>query len=184
MSNITFKLLRSLVIPAFGRPNKGKIVFSADEFGLSYEVSPFPADKLIKVNIFVTELSSGWKLSLKELSITEAGFPSGVILNQSEIDSYNSNYSRLTELSAKLSEEAAIEAVEVKIGEPTPKMDQLIEANKELASLVQPTPNELYINKYDEMIQYFNADGTLTDAGIEISKEIGFFGGKIRDYIG
>lgn len=41
----------------------------------------------------------------------------------------------------------------------------------------------LYTNKYEDVIGYFNGDGTLTNEGIEWAKQVKFLGEPISNYI-
>ena len=135
--------------------------------------------------------------TIASYTITENGFPTGVILNQAAIDAWVSSYGSIS--SAKKALEATL--VE-KQGEEyqylADKLDVPAELTLEIESLTEqvaeaegqlvalgerPEPIELHINKYSDVLQYFDNKGAITADGITWAKTIPFMGLTIGDYI-
>jgi len=53
----------------------------------------------------------------------------------------------------------------------------------EINSLVRPQVQYLYVNKYSDVLKYFNNDGSLTDDGIVWAKTAILFGKPLGDYL-
>ena len=198
MNKLIFPLQRSLILPATQRPNKGLIVFLAGQFGLTYKVLPNPSEKSMSVELYVTDLSDpSWKYLLRVFNITEAGFPTGVILNQDALTAYDTAYSTLKlelstielELAGLEVQWPALQAAEEPIPEELiARVEELrtnhattLAAIKEMG--LRPTPELEYYNKYSDVINFFEKTGEITDDGILWAKNIPFFGAVLGDFI-
>lgn len=197
MAQFTFELKQDLFLPATGNPNKGYLYFPKTAFGLSYEVKPFLKKKSLTVLLGVAELATDeicWPLTIYE--ITENGFPTDEYSNQAAYDTYLSEKVSLeTEIeSLGLSIDALLtaqEAIEDNTSQEYLTLQAEIDAEyvllntkiSDLASLVPVHLETLYINKYDDVIEYFKGDGSLTDEGIEWAKTVRYGGTTLGNLI-
>jgi hypothetical protein len=185
MNNLLFPLTKNLIIPATGNPNKGYLLFPAGQFGLTYTTLPNPKKSQMTISLGVEDLTTNelvWILGT--YNITEVGFP--VPTNEAEYEAYlaevqtakdraamaAANYSSLEEQlvsNPELQEEYENAAIEYQA------------ATDALNSIPEVTLKQEYINKYSEIIPYFNGDGTLTNEGIEWAKTHNL-GGVTLDY--
>lgn len=196
---LVFPLIRPLVIPATGYPNKGLLVFPPAQFGLTYKVLPDPANKTIRVTLFVIDLQDlTWLFEVKSFTITEMGFPTGVIKNAEDIAQWIKDHGDLTAsidtLNAALVELTLQEQQHIAAGEEVPETlaAAIAVASDKLTSTLEdlnllgpaPTPDELYINSYDQVIDYFDNRGAITQEGIAWAKNISFGGATIESFVG
>lgn len=193
-----FPLKTALVIPSTEAAGHGLLVFLPGDNGFTYKVSPDPVSKSLNVSLFLTsEKNPDWLFKLAAFDITEAGFPTGVLLNQQEVDDYANNVSQINadiaankiSLSAKYAERAAFIAENEDI--PLELSQEIFDLEKAALLLADqrnnvgdaPTPEPEIVNKYSEVINYFDRDGSITADGIEWAKGIRFAGLTIGDYI-
>ena len=193
MTNTSFPLIKNLILPATGNPNKGYLLFPAGQFSLSYDVVPKPKVSQLDIILTVVETSTKqtvWPLGIYE--ITTKGFKSDTPSNQAEYDAY------ITELQTR---QAAVDASAITYQEAqeivdlaeVPTQEQIDSrdaarlahtANVDaLESLEEVSLTYDYINKYEDVIQYFRGDGTLTDEGIAWAKQVTFLGEPLSNYI-
>lgn len=191
MQTHTFK--QDFIIPATGNPNAGYILFPKTEFALTYEVRPNAAQKTMTVILWVCKISDNSKVwPLEIYDITEKGFPTSVFTNQNEYAAYIETKTQLENSISTLAEE--LESIRGQL--PTAgenlghlndllntKKEELTQLEKDLANLevVQPIP--VHINTYDEVVNYFKGDGSLTPEGIEWAKTVYYKGQLIGDII-
>lgn len=197
MSQFTFQLKQDLVLPATGNPNKGYLLFPKAIFGLSYEVKPNPKKKILQVLLGVAELANDelvWPLTM--YTITDSGFSTPTVTNQAEIDAYISTQSTLltnletldltlSSLNAQAqvyidNEEVIPEELAAQINVTLTEMDAI---TTQLSSLVNPEVEYLVINRYDDVINYFKGDGSLTEEGIEWAKTVYYGDYQLGDLI-
>lgn len=171
MPNTTFPLTKNLIVPATGNPNKGYLLFPAGEFALSYDVRPQPKKNKLDITLTVEEISTGetaWILGLYE--ITETGFPK--VTNQSEYDSYTQDVASLTSSMIPLVQQrATLLSTLAEHPENQSQIDSLTttieDYQTQINNLAEVVLQVEYVNKYSDIIQYFNGDGTLTLEGVE-----------------
>lgn len=197
MTQYTFELQQDLTVPATGNPNKGYLYFPKSLFGLSYEVRPQPKKKQLSVLLGVAELATGdifWPLTIYD--ITEAGFPTDKYENQAEYDTYIATRTALeNEMNTLASELDVITAAQDLVEDETSQeyLD-LQAANKakraeldakilEIAELPEVHRQTLYINKHDDVIDYFKGDGSLTDEGITWAKTVYYEGIQLGNIV-
>lgn len=197
MTQFTFELKQDLFLPATGNPNKGYLYFPKAEFGLSYEVKPNPKKKVLYVTLGVAELSTddmAWPLTI--YAITEHGFPTSQYVNQAEYDVYVAARTAIevtintlsSELDTLLATQALIEDttsqeyldLQIPIDAKTAEVNVKIEELNALTPVVLET---LFINKYDDVINYFKGDGSLTEEGIEWAKTVYYEDYQLGDLI-
>jgi len=166
MTDYTFPIKKDLSVPLI-KNNKAFITYPAEHFALTYTIQPFPRQEYLNVHIEIVDRVTGIVVdTLNSFTITEQGFPTGIITNQSEIDSVRATHEQLSPL---LSEAIASENQE--------EMDRLI---SEIAALpTVPTPIELYVNKYSEVSEYFDNKGRLTSEGFIWASNLSF----LKDYL-
>jgi len=187
MNNTSFPLKKNLILPATGNPNKGYLLFPAQMFSLSYDVTPRPKQQQIDIALTVSETSTEdtvWILGIYK--ITEDGFR-----NQTNYEEYSQYLADKTALEVILSsKEAELEIANsnLQIDETTLPQYEIAEAawqeafaNLQALPIVEPIYNT--INRYSEVIDYFKGDGTLTDEGIEWAKTVSFMGENLGNYI-
>lgn len=196
MSQLTFQLKQDLILPATGNPSKGYLLFPKSEFGLSYEVKPNPKKKVLYVTLAVAELSTDnlvWPLTI--YAITENGFGTSTITNQADID--NANASRNTLFSQIAVKDASLSTLITQAENPdlteeelailnsdiSTLQSELTELHTQLESTVVPAPDYLIINRYDDVIDYFKGDGSLTSEGIEWAKTVYYGDYQLGDLI-
>lgn len=185
----TFK--QDFIVPATGNPSAGYILFPKTEFGLSYEVKPDPINKKMTVILWVSKLQLNkrvWPLEIYE--ITEQGFPTNEYSNQIEYDEYISQKNDLQnqinilnmDLEVLLSNLPTAEDPDIQ-NSINEKIQEISSATLQLNSLEEVKLEIVYINKYDDVIQYFKGDGSLTDEGIEWAKTVYYNGQLIGDLV-
>ena len=187
MPNTTFPLTKNLIVPATGNPNKGYLLFPAGEFALSYDVRPQPKKSKLDITLTVEEVSTGetaWVLGIYE--ITETGFPR--ITNQSEYDAYIQDVTNLNALMIPLVQErASLLPTLADHPENQLQIDSLTatieDYQMQINNLAAVTLQTEYVNKYSDVIQYFNGDGTLTEEGVQWAKQVTFLGEPLSNYI-
>jgi hypothetical protein len=198
MTEYTFNFKEDFEMPSVSYfPAGAYLKFSKDVFGLTYSIKPNPREKTMTVNVSAVDLATQrivW--DVYTWLITEQGFPTDVVINQDEINQYEVTLQQLTAELAILTEElnalqAEYDALEDKTTEEAEALlvlinNKTVEVNNkqnEINSLVRPVPVYEYVNKYSDVLQYFNNDGSLTEDGIVWAKTIKLFGKPISDYI-
>lgn len=193
----TYILKNDLILPAIGYPSAGYLLFPKNEFGLTYEVYPKPKQKTMIVKLGVGRLSTGdmvWELT--NYDITEKGFITSQISNQSEIDIYNETKKNLESNIISLNNNIITKQIEIQSytnqnleipqilkDELQSMISSLNTLNTELNSLIEPEPIPIYINKYDDVIGYFKGDGSLTEEGVQWAKTVYYNGVLLGDLI-
>lgn len=138
----------------------------------------------------MVDLKDGYQVAtLFNVTITKKGFATGVILNKEAIDKYNESYNLVrAEISDLESQIVVLSSIEDKQDDVINELVGLNAAfdNKwqELMALgTLPQPIELFVNKYETVINYFEKDGSITDEGIVWAKQLPFLGKTIGYYI-
>lgn len=187
MNNTTFALTKNLIVPATGNPSKGYLLFPAGQFGLSYNTIPKPKLSQISITLTVVDLATQedvWILGI--YNITEDGFP--YITNQAAHNAYLQTKADLEQL-AITKQNTANALYEQAQEDPnlmetyTIALADLESTQSELANLPVVVLEYEYINKYSDIIDYFNGDGTLTEEGIAWAKQVAFLGEPLSNYI-
>lgn len=191
-----FDIKRPIVLPVNLGSNEGVIVYNIRDFGFGYTVMPNPREKVLTISLLVMRKSDQAIVrTLSTFNVTEQGFPSGVILNQPEIDAAIAMKGLLLieipELQALIQNLLAQEAAAIEAEtDPTQIQEQLAEAQatlatkmQELVNIVIPEPNVLFVNKYSDIIDYFEKDGSITAEGIQWARTVPFLGGTLDDYL-
>jgi hypothetical protein len=191
-----FRLKRPIVIPISQYDQQGVIVYNSRDFAFGYSVVPNPKEKQLNVSLLVYRVSDETLIrTLTTFNITEQGFPTGVVLNaleikaqQEAIEKYQDTINTLEgTLSILYLQEAALASA----GESTVEVAAQIldlytqkqEAATKLSKVVIPEPELEYINRYSDVIDYFDKDGSITVAGIEWAKSVPFLGLTLNDYL-
>jgi len=196
MNDFIFEIKRPLIIPVSEYSNEGVIVYNVREFGLGYSIMPNPREKIMTISLLVFRLADEVVIrSLATFNITEQGFKTGVVLNQAEIDAVLLRRKKLNEklqesqtnLLLLKAEEASLASQELDTSEIA-KLIVITEAaieelTQELYNEILPQEEYLYINKYSDIIEYFDKDGSITPEGIEWAKTVPFRGGTLNDYL-
>lgn len=173
------------------------LVFPYQTCSLSYDVVPLPKEDAMSVTLSLVDKVSGVTIfPLGNYKITEQGFPTGVVLNQAEIDAYNSSLAPLTAeynslqttIFAKQSDIAIAAAQGTDTKDLEAELVLLLEDLNAVSSAIAalgevPEKQFEYRNKYSEVIQYFDNSGTITQDGIMWAKTIPFLGLTIGDFI-
>jgi len=191
-----FKLKRALVLPVSEWDNQGMLVYNSRDFVLGYSTVPNPKEKQLTVNLLIYRLSDERTIrNLATFVITEQGFPTGRVLNQAEIDAAVTSRADLEQETLEINavvadlylEEAALNAegqdtttISTQI---TALVKRLAEIIIELNAIVVPTPELEYYNRYSDIIDYFNKDGSITELGIEWARTVPFMGLTLNDYL-
>jgi len=191
-----FKLKRALVLPVSEWDNQGMLVYNSRDFALGYSTVPNPKEKQLTVNLLIYRLSDERTIrNLATFVITEQGFPTGRVLNQAEIDAAVTSRADLEQETLEINavvadlylEEAALNAegqdtttISTQI---TALVKRLAEIRIELNAIVVPTPELEYYNRYSDIIDYFNKDGSITELGIEWARTVPFMGLTLNDYL-
>lgn len=196
MNNFIFKIKRSIVIPVNDFVNDGIIVYNTRNFGLGYSVIPNPREKVMTISLLVFRLVDEVVVrTLATFNVTEEGFKTDVVLNQDEINAITLRRNKLIETIAKTTselnilyvQEAAMAGDGLDVTEISKQIQQkesaVRELNLQLNEEILPQPIYLYINKYSDIINYFEKDGSITTDGIEWAKTVPFKGGTLNDYI-
>ena len=183
MSQTSFQLKIDLQLPATGNPNKGYLLFPKDEFQLSYEARPNAKNKTLQIIVLVVDKDENVVWPLHIYNITQEGFTTDEVINQDEINEYNVTLQNLNEqlvnLNAELTtlqetydalEDKTTPEAEALLAQITAKQEEVNTVQLQISSLVPVQPVYKVENRYDEVITYFNGDGTLTPEGIEWAK--------------
>jgi len=191
-NNTIFPLTTNLIVPATGNPNKGFLLFPAGIFGLSYDIAPKPRISRLDVVLSVVEISTQetvWPLGVYE--ITEQGFSR--VTNKEEIeeasvllDTAKAELLVLQEafsvadtaFQADPNDQELLDGYTVAYDAATAKQDEV-----NALEAAMPEPMVEYVNKYSDVVGFFNGDGTLTDEGVLWAKTIPFGTGVLGDYI-
>ena len=191
-----FKLKRALVLPVSEWDNQGMLVYNPRDFALGYSTVPNPKEKQLTVNLLIYRLSDERTIrNLATFVITEQGFPTGRVLNQAEIDAAATSRADLEQETLEINavvadlylEEAALNAegqdTTAISKQITDLIKRLAEIRVELNALIVPTPELEYYNRYSDIIDYFNKDGSITELGIEWARTVPFMGLTLNDYL-
>lgn len=183
MTQTSFQLKIDLQLPATGNPNKGYLLFPKDEFQLSYEARPNAKNKTLQIIVLVVDKDENVVWPLHIYNITQEGFTTDEVINQDQIDEYNVTLQNLNEqlvnLNAELTtlqetydalEDKTTPEAEALLAQITAKQEEVNTVQLQISSLVPVQPVYKVENRYDEVITYFNGDGTLTPEGIEWAK--------------
>ena len=183
MTQTSFQLKIDLQLPATGNPNKGYLLFPKDEFQLSYEARPSAKAKTLQIIVLVVDKDENVVWPLHIYNITQEGFTTDEVINQDQIDEYNVTLQNLNEqlvnLNAELTtlqetydalEDKTTPEAEALLAQITAKQEEVNTVQLQISSLVPVQPVYKVENRYDEVITYFNGDGTLTPEGIEWAK--------------
>lgn len=210
MTKQIFPLKQSIVFPV-NNGIGGQMVFLANEFGLEYHgYTPSPATKTLSLQISVTHVETGNRAYLvKSFLITENGFE-GTLLNAKEIEeAINLRASKKAELESKQVEldakRIAVEDIRHVLAiaevEQTKEVKELreqfnaasveladlqkstVELNLEYASVQIPVANYERINKYADVIKWFNPEGVILDEALPSVGTIELLGVRIGDLI-
>lgn len=183
MSQTSFQLKIDLQLPATGNPNKGYLLFPKDEFQLSYEARPNAKNKTLQIIVLIVDKDENSVWPLHIYNITQEGFITDEVINQDEINEYNVTLQNLNEqlvnLNAELVtlqetydalEDKTTPEAEALLAQITAKQEEVNTVQLQISSLVPVQPVYKIENRYDDVIVYFNGDGTLTPEGIEWAK--------------
>ena len=197
MDNYTFELKRPLIIPSNTVAN-ALLIFPTAKFGLSYSMMPNPKEAYMVVTLTIADKETGNDVfQIASYTITEQGFATGIIVNQAAIDAWIGSFESIntakTALELTLVEKQGLEYQYLadKLDVPAELTleieslkEQVAEATQEIEALGEkPEPIELRINKYSDVLQYFDNKGAITPEGILWAKQIPFMGLKIGDFI-
>lgn len=197
MDNYTFNIKRSILIPFSGVVN-ALLVFRPEHFALSYTMQPNPKEEYMVVSLNIVDKSTGNEVyKLASFTITERGFPTGVILNAAVIEKWLNDNAALNltkktkemALVDKQGDEYALIAAQKQVpAELTAEIAALQEEVNQLTASIealgpQPEPNELYFNKYSDVVGYFDNRGAITSEGIAWARNIPFLGLTLGDYL-
>ena len=151
----------------------------------------FPTDVVInqdEINQYeVTLQTLTNQLALLNDELT--GLQNQKILLQDEVNALQAQYDALedktTPEATALLQQITEKNTEIAIVEDSIvyKNNEITNKQNEINSLVRPQPVYEYVNKYSDVLQYFNNDGSLTEDGIVWAKTIKLFGKPISDYI-
>lgn len=191
-----FKLKRAIAFPVSLYDNQGIIVYNERDFALGYSTVPNPKEKMITINLLMYRLSDEVVTRvLNTFVITEQGFPSGGILNSEDIAIANAKAAKFVETIAALQESVLALSIEeaalAASGQDTTEIGAaILELNHQLdtarigqQTLVIPQPELEYVNKYSDIINYFNKDGSITEAGIVWARTVPFMGVTLDAYL-
>lgn len=192
-----FLLKKNITIPS---PNVANayLVFPFTTCVLTYNISPKPQESTMRVELIIADKVTGKHLfTLAQFAITEAGFPTGILLNQTEVSTYNTAKDLLMSEMNILNESLMTKDVEAQgyLSQSLPipailqtEIDtiqaQIVAKSAEIVALgTAPTLIPEVRNKYSEVIQYFDNTGSITPAGVIWSKTIPFRGATLGDYL-
>jgi len=151
----------------------------------------FPTDVVInqdEINQYEVTLQT----LINQLSILNdelTGLQNQKVLLQDEVNTLQAQYDVLedktTPEATALLQQITEKNTEIAIVEDSIvyKNNEITNKQNEINSLVRPQPVYEYVNKYSDVLQYFNNDGSLTEDGIVWAKTIKLFGKPISDYI-
>jgi len=196
MNKFIFEIKRPIVIPVSDYANEGMIVYNTRDFALGYSILPNPREKVMTINLLIFRLSDEVVTrTIASFSITEQGFKTDVALNQLEIDAVVLRRFKINEkisefqglLFALLAEEASLAEQNLDTSDVSKQItitrDAINELTLQLNDEIVPQAEYLYINKYSDIIDYFDKDGSITLKGIEWAKTVPFRGGTLNDYL-
>lgn len=194
-----YKLKRALALPVSKTQKRGYVVYNSRDFGIGYNSVPNPRDKVLQVSLAIFDIESNEMVqSIDNYIITEAGFPTNVVINQTDIDNAKeliaSKQSDVAKVEGRLQAAYSEEAAAVAEGATQQELDAIATEIQqyiaefraiqvELQQLSVPAPQILYVNKYSDIIKYFSNDGSITDEGVVWAKSIPFLGLTLGDYI-
>lgn len=195
-SQFIFRLKRPIVFPISQSGNQGVVVYNSRDFAFGYSIIPNPKEKQLTVTLLIYRVADEVVIrSIATFNITEQGFPTGVLLNQADIDAALASKVKLQDsidkaaltLQALYAQEAALaeqgEDTSVVSATIVATSNQLLQDRLKLSTLIVPTPELEYANRHSDIIDYFNKDGSITEAGIEWAKSVPFLGLTLNDYL-
>jgi hypothetical protein len=148
-----FNLKQDLIIPFKG---ESYITFPKDHFALSYRMQPNYKQSYLNVTVDIVDLQDNFVSVFKEFTVTEEGFATGVITNIEDIHAWD------------IDRAALLNSLESTIDEEEQSL--IYQQITQLGN--RPQEQELFINKYSEVIEYFNNKGELTEQGIIWAKNL------------
>lgn len=197
-----FNLKRSIILP---QDDGSYLVYPKSAFSFAYAVVPDPKRRVLRISLLLANKGSEEiTRTIAEFDVTDEGFHTGVITNQAEIDAWQLDFDSLMEDFAKATNDLVAkkqQELELLAELPTNPdlqrdLDEVVaalvtlketmetaKAAVDLKRTERPAPVELFINKYDDLIGYFNNDGSITDAGIVWARTVPFFGATIGDFL-
>lgn len=195
-NSFIFRIKRPIVLPVNQYANEGSLVYNTRDFGFGYSIIPNPREKVMTISLLVFRIADEVVIrTLATFNVTEQGFITSVVLNQADIDKAVSNRAdinaHILESSERLMALRAEEAALAEAGESTVEISATIEALMtqiskyldDLNAITIPQAEYLYVNKYSDIINYFDKDGSITEAGIEWAKTVPFLGATLNDYL-
>lgn len=197
-----FNLKRSIILP---QEDGSYLVYPNNAFSLAYAVIPDPKRRSLRISLLMANKQTDEIVrAIAEFDVTDAGFPTGITTNQAEIDAWQLDFDSLMEDYAKSTNDFAVKKQQelALLAELPTNPDLQRDLDEVVAALIglkenmetakedvdlkrteRPAPVELFINKYDDLIGYFNNDGSITDAGIVWARTAPFFGATIGDFL-
>jgi len=151
-----FNLKQDLIIPFKG---ESYITFPKDHFALSYRMQPNYKQSYLNVTVDIVDLQDNFVSVFKEFAVTEEGFATGIITNLEDVHAWDIDMVALENAMAT----ALDNGNEEEQSTITVQIEQLG---------YRPQEQELFINKYSEVIEYFNNKGELTEQGIIWAKNL------------
>jgi hypothetical protein len=142
-------------------------------------------DEINKYEVTLQTLTNQLAILNDELT----GLQNQKVLLQNEVNALQAQYDALedktTPEATALLQQITEKNTEIAIVEDSIvyKNNEITNKQNEINSLVRPQPVYEYVNKYSDVLQYFNNDGSLTEDGIVWAKTIKLFGKPISDYI-
>ena len=128
-------------------------------------------------------------MALEIYEITEQEFPTNKYSNQIEYDEYISQENNLQNQINILNTDLELLQSDLTSEDPdiqnliNEKIQEISSLTSQLNSLEEVKLELLYINNYDDVIQYFKGNGSLTDEGIEWTKTVYYNGQLISDLV-
>ena len=197
-----FALKRSIILP---QEDGSFLVYPKSTFSFAYSVVPNPKARSLRISLLLANsVTEEIKRTIAEFEVTDAGFPTDVIVNQAEIDAWQALFEAQSETYSTAAQEYAVKKQQelALLAELPTNPDVQRDIDQIVAELVglletmenekktlddirvaRPAPEQLFINKYDDLIGYFNNDGSITDAGIIWARTVPFFGATIGDFL-
>ena len=197
-----FALKRSIILP---QEDGSYLVYPKSTFSFAYSVVPNPKARSLRIALLLANSTTEEiKRTIAEFEVTDAGFPTDVIVNQAEIDAWQTSFDAQSETYSTAAQAYAVKkqqelallaelpsnpALQEDLDKVTDDLVILLatmeneKKNLDDIRVARPTPQPLFINKYDDLIGYFNNDGSITDAGIVWARTVPFFGATIGDFL-
>jgi hypothetical protein len=197
-----FALKRSIILP---QEDGSYLVYPKSTFSFAYSVVPNPKARSLRISLLLANSTTEEiKRTIAEFEVTDAGFPTDVIVNQTEIDTWQESFDAQSETystaaqayALKKQNELALLAelptnpnvqqdLDLIVAELVILFENMENEKKSLDDIrvARPVAQLLFINKYDDLIGYFNNDGSITDAGIVWARTVPFFGATIGDFL-